>query len=48
MIRMSAVILVAAIPVALLGWVLVRDFMAGLDDERVWSDEYSDGSDLAT
>lgn len=44
---MSAVFLVAAIPAALLGWVLIRDFMAGMDDERVWSNEQTGDNDLA-
>lgn len=44
---MSSIIFVAAIPAALLGWVLVRDFIAGLDDERVWSDEQLGEKDLA-
>lgn len=42
---MSSIYLVAAIPVALLGWLLIRDFMAGLGDERVWSDEHADEID---
>lgn len=47
---MGSIYLVAAIPVALIGWALVRDFMAGLDDERVWSDDHIDdagSNDLA-
>lgn len=42
---MTAIFLIA-IPAALLGWALVRDFMAGLDDERVWSDEQVPENDL--
>lgn len=43
---MTSIFFIAAIPAALLGWVLVRDFMAGLDDERVWSDEQVAENDL--
>ncbi|MEX2587561.1 MAG: hypothetical protein WD602_06150 [Actinomycetota bacterium] len=44
---MSSIFLVAAVPAVLLGWILIRDFMAGLDEERVWSDEQITDNDLA-